>query len=117
MRRTESRNPFVNNLCLVADFIYKSNSDKRKLLRKNKKSRDNKSWANIVDEFAKSESKSRADSIFVPDHVKIPAVSKTKVKSNTSSNHDRQTEKVHILTDVIVPAYRCMMVLNVLKST
>ena len=44
------------------------------------------------------------------DNVKIPVVSKTKAKTNTSRKQDRQKETVHILLDVTVPANRSIMV-------
>ena len=52
----DSRNPFVNNQCIVDDFTNKRKSNKGKLRRKNKKLRDNKSCVHIVDKFGESES-------------------------------------------------------------
>ena len=100
----ESRNSFVNYQCLVADFIYKSKSDKRKLRRKNQKSRNNKSCMHIVNEFAESESNSRVDSLLVHDQVEISVVIKTKAKTKPNRRQERQKETVHILSDLTVPA-------------
>ena len=38
----ESRNPFVNNRCLISDFTRQSKSDKKELRGANKKSTDKK---------------------------------------------------------------------------
>ena len=62
-----------------------------------KKSRDIKSWVNIVDEFAESEGKSRIYNLLVNDQVKILVVIKTSAKTKTSSKQDRQKQAVHIL--------------------
>ena len=55
-------------------------------------SRNTKSCVNIADIFAESESNSRVDSLLVNDQVKIPVVSKTKAKINTSIIQERQKE-------------------------
>ena len=73
-------------------FIYKSLSNKGKLCRKNKKSRDKIPCVNNADIFTESESNSRVDSLLVNDQVKIPVVSKAKAKINTSIIQERQKE-------------------------
>ena len=49
------------------------------------------------------------------DEVKIPVVRKTSVITKTSSKQNRQKETVHKLSDVTVPANRCMIVLAYVK--
>ena len=105
---TESQCPSVNTQCLVTDFIYVSKSDKKKLHRANINSRNKTPFVKIVDEFAEFESNSRVDSLLVHDQVKIPVVSKMKAKTNINKKQDRQKQTVHILSDITVPATRCM---------
>ena len=106
---TGSQSTSVNNQCLIADFIYVSKSDKKKLRR------TKKPCEKSVTEIAEYASNCRVDKLIVHDQVIIPVVSKMKAKTNTCKKQGAQKQNVHVLSDITVPASRCMTVLAYAK--